>query len=67
MCTFVLTIYLSYRVIAENSMGQSEPSEVSQTTCVSKSEAPDRNPTNVRTDRSRPGWLIIKWDVSTFT
>lgn len=54
----------NFRVMAENAMGVSEPSKSSEPACISKPATPDINPNNVRTDRRRPGWLIIKWDVS---
>ncbi|XP_060569116.1 neuroglian-like isoform X2 [Ruditapes philippinarum] len=52
----------TFRVIAENRLGKSKPSERSLTACYTNSDTPDKNPSNVHTDRSRTGWLIIKWD-----
>jgi hypothetical protein len=55
---------LGYRVIAENVIGLSEASVPSASVCTTESQVPDKNPSNVRTDTSKPGWLIVKWDVS---
>lgn len=52
----------TFRVIAENLLGQSKPSERSLAACDANSDTPDKHPSNVHTDRSRTGWLIIKWD-----
>ncbi|XP_052211917.1 neuroglian-like isoform X2 [Dreissena polymorpha] len=60
----LLSPYTNYtfRVIAENQLGKSLPSERSMTGCETKPDTPDHHPFNVRTDRSEPGWLIINWD-----
>jgi len=55
------------RVIAVNSMGESVPSERGLTGCDTPPAPPDNHPHNVETDRSKPGYLIIRWDVSTDT
>ncbi|XP_053377458.1 neuroglian-like isoform X2 [Mercenaria mercenaria] len=52
----------TFRVIAENLLGKSKPSERSLAACDANSALPDKHPSNVHTDRSRTGWLIIKWD-----
>ncbi|XP_060602695.1 aminopeptidase Ey-like isoform X2 [Ruditapes philippinarum] len=52
----------NFRVIAENVIGQSEASVPSASVCKTESQVPDKNPSNVRTDTSKPGWLIVKWD-----
>ena len=54
----------TFRVIAVNNLGDSQPSQYSRTVCESNPAKPDKHPTNVHTDRSKPGVLIIKWDVS---
>ena len=53
------------RVIAYNAMGESKPSEESDV-CSSNEAPPEHHPRRVHTDRSKPGVLIIKWDVSTY-
>lgn len=53
----------TFRVIAENNLGKSKPSDRSFAICDSNPDVPEKHPSNVHTDRSRPGWLIIKWDV----
>lgn len=51
----------TFRVIAVNDLGESQPSTIS-TPCQSNPAKPDKHPSNVHTDRSKPGVLIIKWD-----
>ncbi|KAL3851941.1 hypothetical protein ACJMK2_015632 [Sinanodonta woodiana] len=53
----------SFRVIAVNDMGQSQPSKHSQLPCQTPPAPPDKRPSNVTDDRSKPGFLIIKWDI----
>ena len=53
----------TFRVIAENAMGKSKPSKMSMP-CEANPAKPDKHPANVHTDRSKPGVLIIKWNVS---
>ena len=54
----------TFRVIAVNELGDSEPSQFSKAVCQSNADYPDQHPSNVHTDRSKPGVLFIKWDVS---
>ena len=54
----------TFRVIAENELGKSMPSDTSKAVCQTSPETPDMHPQNVRTDGSKPGVLIVKWDVS---
>ncbi|KAL4226716.1 Hemicentin 2 [Mactra antiquata] len=52
----------TFRVFAMNDYGRSKPSERSIAMCDTNPAIPEKNPSGLRTDRSRPGWLIIKWN-----
>ncbi|WAR24982.1 NRG-like protein [Mya arenaria] len=52
----------TFRVIAENQIGKSAPSERGLTGCDTPPSSPEKHPQNVEIDRSLPGWLIINWD-----
>ncbi|XP_053408166.1 aminopeptidase Ey-like isoform X2 [Mercenaria mercenaria] len=52
----------TFRVIAENEIGRSMPSDPSVNACATESDRPEKHPTNVHTDISKTGWLIVKWD-----
>lgn len=56
--------WYSFRVMAKNSLGYSEPSLPTKTECNTPPERPTSNPVNVKTKTDKKGKLIITWDVS---
>lgn len=56
----------SFRVLAQNTVGYSEPSLPTVTTCTSPPDHPVGNPKNVRTLTHKKGKLIISWTVSVY-
>ena len=53
----------SFRVLSRNSIGYSEPSLPTKTTCSTPPGHPDRNPDKVRTKTDKKYKLIISWEV----
>ncbi|KAK3601735.1 hypothetical protein CHS0354_016099 [Potamilus streckersoni] len=53
----------TFRVIAVNELGQSQPSRHSNPICQTGPAPPDKHPSNIRDDRSKPGFLIVQWDI----
>ena len=53
----------SFRVLSRNSIGYSEPSSPTKTTCSTPPGHPDRNPDKVRTKTEKKYKLIISWEV----
>ncbi|KAK7102380.1 neuroglian-like isoform X2 [Littorina saxatilis] len=51
----------TFRVIAYNKIGESDPSFPSPTVCRTKDAVPDANPANLRTIGDRLGELHIEW------
>ncbi|PVD25037.1 hypothetical protein C0Q70_15534 [Pomacea canaliculata] len=51
----------SFRVIAYNKIGESDPSAHSPTGCKTKPDRPQAHPQNLRTIGDRPGLLHIEW------
>lgn len=58
-----LTPWVNYtfRVIAYNKIGESDPSFPTPTVCATKDAAPDRNPQNLRSIGDRIGQLHLEW------
>lgn len=56
--------WYSFRVLAKNSLGYSDPSKPTKKECNTPPERPTSNPVNVRTKTDKEGKLIITWDVS---
>ena len=54
----------TFRVIAYNKIGESDPSFPTPTVCSTKDAVPDTNPQNLRTIGDRKGELHIEWTVS---
>ena len=54
----------TFRVIAYNKIGESDPSFPTPTVCTTKDAVPDINPQNLRTIGDRKGELHIEWTVS---
>ena len=54
----------TFRVIAYNKIGESDPSFPTPTVCTTKDAVPDFNPQNLRTIGDRKGILHIEWTVS---
>lgn len=52
----------SFRVLSRNSIGYSEPSSPTKTTCSTPPGHPDRNPDKVRTKTEKKYKLIISWE-----
>lgn len=52
----------SFRVLSRNSIGYSEPSLPTKTTCSTPPGHPDRNPDKVRTKTDKKYKLIISWE-----
>jgi len=61
----VLSCWTNYtfRVIAYNHIGASDPSPVYQSVCTTSTCQPKYNPTNVRALTSQTQPLIIEWEV----
>ncbi|CAH1783568.1 unnamed protein product [Owenia fusiformis] len=59
-----LSPYVNYtfRVIAENGIGLSEPSDPTGSVCKTPAANPEKNPQNVRDESKKPGEFFIKWD-----
>ncbi|XP_022300352.2 neuroglian-like [Crassostrea virginica] len=57
--------WYSFRVMAKNSLGYSEPSLPTKTECNTPPERPTSNPVNVKTKTDKKGKLIITWDPMT--
>lgn len=53
----------SFRVLSRNSIGYSEPSLPTKTTCSTPPGHPDRNPDKVRTKTDKKYKLVISWEV----
>ncbi|XP_033746160.1 neuroglian-like isoform X1 [Pecten maximus] len=51
----------SFRLLARNSIGYSEPSQPTHATCITPPDHPDGNPRNVRTLTHKKKKLIIAW------
>jgi hypothetical protein len=54
----------TFRVIAYNKIGESDPSFPSPQVCMTKDDVPDHNPMNLRTIGDRIGQLHLEWTVS---
>lgn len=54
--------WYSFRVLAKNSLGYSDPSKPTKKECNTPPERPTSNPVNVRTKTDKEGKLIITWD-----
>ena len=54
----------SFRILANNDVGFSEPSLPTKTQCTTPPERPGSNPKNGRTLTYTKGKLIISWTVS---
>lgn len=54
----------TFRLIAYNRIGASEPSLVSQSMCSTETCRPKSNPTGVRASTTQTLPLLIEWDVS---
>lgn len=52
----------TFRVVAQNREGESQPSQPTLRVCMTNPDTPYKNPRHVHTDRSKPGFLIVKWD-----
>ncbi|XP_049617431.1 neuronal cell adhesion molecule a isoform X6 [Syngnathus scovelli] len=53
-------VYYSFRVLAKNQVGHSQPSQPSRQYRTNPA-APDENPSNVRGEGTEPGNLVISW------
>ncbi|XP_041347562.1 neuroglian-like isoform X2 [Gigantopelta aegis] len=51
----------AFTVIAHNSAGPSEPSNVTSSSCSAPPDKPDRNPKNVHARTDTKGKLVIEW------
>ncbi|KAL5013978.1 hypothetical protein ScPMuIL_008248 [Solemya velum] len=51
----------TFRVIAKNKIGESEPSFPTPTACTTQSARPDSHPHDVRSIGNKRGYLIIEW------
>lgn len=56
----------SFRVIARNAVGASQPSFSTTRECTTPPDRPDRNPSGVQTRTDKKGFLVIEWEVSNF-
>ena len=54
----------SFRILAKNGVGYSEPSLPTKGTCTTPPEKPGGNPKDVRTLTYKKGKLIVTWTVS---
>lgn len=53
----------TYRIIAYNRIGASDPSPISSSICSTSTCRPKINPTGVKTSTIQNAPLIIEWDV----
>lgn len=57
----------TFRIIAYNRVGASDPSPISASMCTTKTCRPKTNPVNVKASTTLAVPLLIEWDVSTNT
>jgi len=53
----------SFRVVAENGVGRSRPSEVTRPWCTTPPDVPRRHPRHVCARNGQPHTLVISWEV----
>ena len=56
----------TFRVLARNKIGLSDPSAHTKTVCYEEPAVPDKNPENVIGEGDEPDNLVIFWTVSSF-
>ena len=56
----------SFRVVAQNAVGNSQPSKPTTTMCHTPPDVPHHNPKSVCTKNMKPHTLTITWQVSYF-
>ena len=54
----------TFRVLARNKFGTSEPSRHSNIMCTTEEDVPDKNPENVIGEGDQPNNLVIFWTVT---
>lgn len=53
----------TFRLLARNDIGDSQPSDVTRRSCTTPPDKPDRNPKQVVTRTHKKGYLVIEWTV----
>ncbi|PVD25356.1 hypothetical protein C0Q70_15856 [Pomacea canaliculata] len=51
----------TFRLLARNDIGDSQPSDVTRRSCTTPPDKPDRNPKQVVTRTHKKGYLVIEW------